>query len=174
MVKSKYLFGITFIILLITAGLVAGTSNWNLAGKTFTIAYTCTSVCGGTYPHSMTVTVHDHAGTGDFSGNGYYIPNNAYTWDVTGAVVGNAIAYTVVYTGLGQPYSVVATGEITGACEFEGTASSSSGQTFTWETTSGCAEPAGGQEIPEFPTAALPALIGVAGFLAIRRFRDQE
>lgn len=102
----------------------------------YVIEYTCTSGCSGVYPHTMNINTMNFV-TGDFWGDGFYNPTPAFTWDLTGNTTGSAITYTVVYTGLNPGYTVTATGTISGGGTFSGTASSNTGQTFTFASTSG-------------------------------------
>lgn len=116
---------------------VFAAQNWDVRG-TYTIAFTCTSGCGGTYNHFMNVTVED-MDSGAFSGTGYYINNPAYTWNVTGTVDGDNITFYVDYTGLNPTYYVNVTGTIASNGSMSGTATAP-GQTFNWATTSGYAK----------------------------------
>ena len=116
----------------ISAGAV---TDWDLTG-TYTIAFTCTSGCGGTYPHSMTVTLMD-LGSGNFSGTGYYIPGPSTTWTVTGNVSGSNLSFLIDYDG--SSYAVSAIGSIATDGTLSGTAAGP-GQTFTWQSTSGAAD----------------------------------
>lgn len=129
---------IILIVFVMAMSTVLATESWDLTG-TYTIVFTCTSGCSGDYPHTMEVNVMD-LGTGDFSGTGYYNPNNAYTWDVTGTVSGSSVSpFHILYTGLNAGYYVDLTGTINGDGSMSGTATSSSSQTFDWVTTSGAA-----------------------------------
>jgi predicted ribosomally synthesized peptide with SipW-like signal peptide len=94
------------------------------------LVFTCTSGCSGNYPHTMNVSSHD-LGTGSYSGTGNYDVNSAYTWDVTGNAAGAVIDFVLVYTGLSPGYTVSGAGSLVGS-SFQGTASSSAGQEFTW------------------------------------------
>lgn len=111
-------------------------TSWDITG-TYTIAFTCTSGCSGTYPHTMTVDVVDLF-NGTFSGYGNYNINPAYTWVVTGTVIDSAITFYIDYTGLNPSYYVNVTGTVAGDGTMSGTATAP-GQTFTWSTTSGAA-----------------------------------
>src|SRR5438128_820075 len=78
------------------AALTAGASAaWNLNGS-YTINFTCTSGCSGTYAHSMNVTSMNTT-TGDFSGTGHYNADPSITWTVTGNVSGNNFNFTIDY-----------------------------------------------------------------------------
>jgi len=111
-------------------------TQWDLTG-TYDIDYTCTSGCSGVYPHTMNVTFMD-PNSGDFSGTGFYIPNPAYTWDVTGQVSNSTVDYEVVYNGLNPGYTVSALGTIAGNGTMSGIATSP-GQDFSWLTVVGSA-----------------------------------
>jgi hypothetical protein len=136
---------------------------------TFTLDHTCTSGCSGTYSHTMNVQVQNPDGT--FSGNGNYIPNPAYTWDVDGTILGSTLNFELDYTGLNPSYNVTATGTISGTGDMSGTATSNTNQEFTWGSTSGSATclDVTATDIPEFPTAALPVGVAVLGYLFVRR-----
>lgn len=95
------------------------------------ITFTCISGCSGDYPHTMNVASMNTT-TGDFSGTGFYNPNNAYTWNVTGNTQGASIEFDIVYTGLSPGYTVEADGTMNLDGTSFGTAVSSSAQTFTW------------------------------------------
>jgi hypothetical protein len=84
--------------------------NWNVMG-TWALDF---EVGGSHYLHTMVVNTFDRS-TGDFLGTGTYNPDPvAYTWIVTGHVVGNAIDFHILYTGTGNPgYTADATGTIT-------------------------------------------------------------
>ena len=110
--------------------------NWYLDG-TYVIAYTCTSGCSGVYTHTMIIDSMD-VDTGEFSGHGYYNPNNAYTWNVTGNITDSDITFHILYTGLNPGYKVDAIGTIDSDGNLSGTATGP-GQAFTWQTTSGTA-----------------------------------
>ena len=116
----------------ISAGAV---TDWDLTG-TYTIAFTCTSGCGGTYPHSMTVTLMD-LGSGNFSGTGHYIPLPSITWTVTGNVVGSNVTFDIDYDG--SSYAVHAIGIIAPDGSMSGTATGP-GQVFTWSIGPGAAD----------------------------------
>jgi len=150
--------------LLIISGLVlsfafatsasAALPDWNLTGS-YTIAYTCVSGCGGTYNHTMTITVMN-MNNGVFSGTGFYNADHSYTWNVTGTVSGANLAFAVDYTGSNPSYAVNATGTIDSFGMLSGTAISNTGQSFTWVNTTGKADmqpvaaitsPTAGQEV---------------------------
>jgi hypothetical protein len=107
---------------------------WDLTG-TYTVVYTCTTGCAGSYPHTLNVTTMNTS-TGAFSGNGFYSYNPAYSWIVTGQVTGSNVAFTTVYNNANAGYTMHATGTISASGSFSGTATAS-GQVFSWATTSG-------------------------------------
>ena len=112
-------------------------SFWDLVGS-YIIEFFCISGCGGTYSHTMNVDSHD-TGTGEFSGDGYYNPDPGYTWDLEGTLVGNVIDALVTYTGIGAGYTVDLEGAVAADGTLSGLATSSSDQTFTWESVAGAA-----------------------------------
>lgn len=72
---------------------------------------TITFMCGaGSYSHTL-LTVSQDA-DGDFTGTGHYNPNNGYTWDVEGDIAGDAISFTIVYTGINAGYTLNGAGTI--------------------------------------------------------------
>ena len=54
------------------------------------------------------------------------------------------------------------------------TSTTSSTTTTSTTTTTPVGGGGGGAEIPEFPTVAIPAILAVGGYLAIRRLKKQE
>ncbi|HEY4493280.1 MAG TPA: hypothetical protein VJB98_01535 [Candidatus Paceibacterota bacterium] len=115
-------------------------SDWDLTG-TYTVEFTCVTNCSGMYPHSMTVSSMDVM-SGLFSGTGYYIPDPSYAWDLNGTSTDSDVTAHILYTGSNAGYYVDMIGTVAGDGTMSGTAVSGSGQTFTWETTSGAATPA--------------------------------
>ena len=101
------------------ASAVVPATTWSMLGS-----HGITFTCGGSpYPHTMVVDDEDlYAGT--FSGTGTYDPNNAYTWDVNGTITGNAIAFTIVYTGLAPGSTYNSVGTIAGDGSISGTTDS--------------------------------------------------
>ncbi len=68
-------------------------------------------VCGGgTYSHTLD-TIADN-GSGNFSGTGHYNADASYTWDITGNISGNAVTFTIVYTGTNAGYTLNGSGTI--------------------------------------------------------------
>lgn len=94
------------------------------------LTFTCTSGCGGVHPHTVTMTTPDSFG--NFTGSGYYNPNTAYTWDISGNTAGISFSAYIDYTGLNPSYFVNLTGTVDGSGNVSGTAVSSSAQTFTF------------------------------------------
>ena len=135
--KEKIFLGVIVVSFVMLAETAFATPIWDLTG-TYTIVFHCTSGCSGDWPHSMTINVMD-LGTGGFSGNGNYIPDPGYTWDVTGTVSDSSVEFSILYTGKNAGYYVDLIGTIASDGTMSGTATSSSGQTFTWETTTGAA-----------------------------------
>jgi len=85
----------------------------------------------GSYPHTMMISSFDPC-TGVFSGVGYYAVDPAYTWTVTGTESGNTVNFQIIYTGINAGYTVEAVGTLTSCTSMTGTATSSTGQSFTW------------------------------------------
>lgn len=110
---------------------------WSTCDKWYIVGdWSLRFVIGGDYDHEMTVTFQNMY-TGDFSGTGYYSPNNGYTWDIQGGskVVGNKITLKLTYTGINEGYTVDAVGTINSdGYIVNGTWSSSIGQTGTWSS----------------------------------------
>jgi hypothetical protein len=111
-------------------------ANWNPVGA-YTIDFTCTTGCGGTYSHHMDITSYHH-NNGNFSGTGYYLADNSYTWNVTGNLTGSNINFHVLYTGSNPGYTLDATGTVANTGTLSGTATGP-GQTFTWVSSTGAA-----------------------------------
>lgn len=131
------LSGILLSLLYVTT-VSAASPNWNLIGS-YKIAFTCTAGCGGTYTHTMTINVMNMT-SGAFSGTGIYDADSSYTWSVTGTVDGSSLNFAVDYTGSNPSYAVNATGTIASNGTLSGTATSNSGQSFTWVNTTGKAD----------------------------------
>lgn len=142
---KKIIFGLIASVALLSLVLVsqAGAkvervSGWDLTGS-YTIEFTCISGCSGVYPHTMNVTSMDLE-TGEFSGNGYYNPDQGFTWDVSGNLSESSLDFDIVYTGSNPGYAVEVIGSIDSDGQLSGTATSSSGQIFNWESTTGVAD----------------------------------
>jgi len=136
--KKTILLGVIAVFALMLTGTLTvecASTLWDLTGS-YTIELTCTSVCSGVYPHTMNITSMDME-TGDFYGDGYYNRVAGYTWDVSGNVSDSSLTFTITYTGNNPGYYVNATGTIALNGKLSGTASSSSNQTFDWESTTG-------------------------------------
>ena len=130
-IMLSMIFGVMF---LMSVNLVLATESWDVTG-TYTIVFSCTSVCSGDYPHTMEVDVMS-LDTGDFTATGIGI-NDLKTWTATGTVTGDAFLMNIDYDI--NSYFVDLDGTIAPGGAMSGTAISSSGQTFTWETTAGTA-----------------------------------
>ncbi|MEK7535417.1 MAG: hypothetical protein AAB590_00155 [Patescibacteria group bacterium] len=135
--KKTIVSGLVLGIFLLTPVIGFAYSDWDLTG-TYTVEFTCVTNCVGIYPHSMTIDSMDVV-TGTFSGDGYYIPNPTYTWDLSGTSTDSDLIAHILYTGTGAGYYVDLVGTIAGDGTLSGVATSSANQTFTWETTSGMA-----------------------------------
>jgi hypothetical protein len=117
-------------------GSAAPSGNWTLGG-TYTMVFTCTSGCSGSYPHSMTVTSMDTA-TGAFAGAGYAVSDPSISWTISGTITGTQVSYVTLYNGVNSGYSVVGSGTISAAGTLSGTATAP-GQAFSWSATTGVA-----------------------------------
>lgn len=94
-------------------------------------AFTCTSGCSGTYLHTLNISSMDTE-TGNFSGTGFYNPNSAYTWTISGHTEGNSFSAHIVYTGLNPGYAIDLIGTIDAGGTISGTGTSSASQSFTF------------------------------------------
>lgn len=115
----------------------AGTGVWMLAAN-----MTLTVTLGGNYPHTMyidQVTAQSTTST-SFTGHGFYNPDPAYTWTVTGSVTGANVSFDIVYTGTSAGYAFHAIGTIAANGSMSGTATDSLSQSpLTWATNAGSA-----------------------------------
>lgn len=118
--------------------------RWDLTGNYY-INFHCLTGCSGDYLHAMTVPTENTA-TGDFSGSGYYIPDNLYTWTMTGSTWGNNVDFTIVYTGTAAGATFHEVGTIDEDGNMSGTADGY-GYTFTWSSTYGSAQEAVGNGV---------------------------
>ena len=102
--------------------------QWDLSGQ-----WNLDFLIGGNhYLHTMTITSFDPA-TGDFSGTGYYNPDNGYTWTVTGNINGDHVTFTLVYTGNNAGYTLNAVGTLgSDGTLIDGTITASGSQTGTF------------------------------------------
>lgn len=116
---------------------VQETTYWNPVGA-YNVAFTCTSGCSGVYEHSMSVATFNDE-TGALTGSGNYNPDPSYTWDLTGSLTGSNVALHLLYTGSNAGYFADLTGAVALDGTMSGTATSSTGQTFTWATAEGAA-----------------------------------
>jgi hypothetical protein len=92
----------------------------------------------GHWVHDMTITSQMADGT--LSGYGGYPstgPPYTHPWTLTGKVSDNTVTFTIVYVSPAPNpgYKVYATGTIAADGSMSGTATSSSGQSFTWTAT---------------------------------------
>jgi hypothetical protein len=109
------------------------TEKWNVVGD-WTIDFL---IGGGTWTHSMSILSQD-MWTGYFSGNGYYIPNPGYTWDIQASsrVVGDTFTLDLVYTGNNPGYNLHCIADIDSSGNLvNGICTGSS--TGTWSTSAG-------------------------------------
>ena len=124
--------------LALPAGVAAAPPGWNLTG-TYTISFTCTSGCGDTYIHSMTITASDDI-TGAVTGTGSVQGFPGYDWTVTGTVSGSDVTLDIEWTSPGgmEIYNpLMLTGSIDSLGAMSGTAVDAQARTFTWTTTEG-------------------------------------
>jgi hypothetical protein len=136
---AKWLAALSILLfpLVSAVAVEALSANWNPTGA-YTIDFTCTSGCSGTYSHHMNITAY-HSNNGNFSGNGYYLADSSYTWNMTGNLTGTNINFHALYTGSNPGYTLNASGTTANNGTLSGTASDSSGQTFTWASSTGAA-----------------------------------
>jgi hypothetical protein len=136
--KNRILLGTTAIttllgLLISVTPTLAIFPMWDVTG-TWNFVYHCTGGCSGNYPHTMIITSFNPA-TGEFSGNGYYNVNPAYTWTVTGEVSGNTVDFTVVYTGLNPGYTINGIGTMSSDGTTITGSATGPGQTFSFTAT---------------------------------------
>jgi len=114
-------------------GTVSAVENWILSETTpYVLTFTCTSGCGGVYPHTLDLTLYD-VNDGSFTGVGRYNVTPTITWSVTnGNISGNNISFKVDYDA--SLYYVDVVGTIATSGAMSGTAGNLS-QTFTWTMT---------------------------------------
>lgn len=117
------------------AALASADAQWDTSGS-YTLELTCVSGCAGTYPHTLNVNSVD-LDTGAISGDGAYNPNPAISWDMTGEVDGSAMTMEIVYNNVNAGYTLNTEGTIEADGSLSGSATSSTGQVFTYESTSG-------------------------------------
>ena len=111
--------------------------TWDLKG-TYTLDFTCTQGCSGDHFHTMTI---DKTEGKSFSGTGFSNENSNITWNVVGQLVDSSLKFDIIYTASGSNYKVFSQGQIDNDGDLLGTATSSSGESFTWKTTQGKALP---------------------------------
>lgn len=111
---------------------------WNLKGSC-QISYTGVNIAPGPYIHSYNIS-SVNLNTGAFSGTGFYVPDNSYTENLTGNVTGSNLTFHALYTGTNPGYYLDATGNIGNTGILSGTATSSTGQTFTFVSSASCAK----------------------------------
>ncbi|MFC1622567.1 hypothetical protein ACFL1Y_01045 [Patescibacteria group bacterium] len=92
---------------------------WKIQGE-HSIVFTCG---GGEYNHTL---------TDGFPGSGTYDANNAYTWDMTGSIIGDVLNFTMVYTGVNAGYTLNGVGTISPDGSINGTTDGNC-QTFLME-----------------------------------------
>lgn len=66
--------------------------------------------CGGIYSHSLETVSQNPDGT--FTGTGYYLADNSYTWNISGDIEGDNITFQLVYTGTNSGYTLNGNGTI--------------------------------------------------------------
>jgi hypothetical protein len=115
-----------------------GSGVWAVNGQSSVVF----EYSGAYYPHTMSVeSIYPTSNTSyTFTGSGYFDPNQAYTWTVTGSVVGTTVTLHIVYTGAEAGYYLDATGTIQPDGSVLGTSFSDSlGRTLTWAMPAGSA-----------------------------------
>ncbi|MCA9346718.1 hypothetical protein KC960_04470 [Candidatus Saccharibacteria bacterium] len=115
---------ISFYSLSLPSLAVAQAPNWSLSAPVG-IEFTCG---GGTYSHTLDTVSQDV--DGNMTGNGHYNANGSYTWDFTGAINGDSITFTLVYTGSNSGYTLNAVGSVMPDGSVNGTTDGNC-QTFT-------------------------------------------
>lgn len=117
--------------------LAPGSDVWKIAGE-HQIVFTY----GGQYAHTMNVTSIDPLSNNSiaFSGTGFYNANSAYTWTVEGTVIGAAVEFHMLYTGIEAGYMLHANGTIAADGSVAGSSSDSWGRTLPWTMPTGSAE----------------------------------
>jgi hypothetical protein len=138
--RAALLFSLILALGLLAAGTTANAaaSQWNPVGS-YTIAFTCTAGCTGTYDHTMDITSYDST-TGNFSGVGHYNGDLTKTWNITGVLTGSSFTFHIVYTNTFAGYNFDGTGTIAPNGTLSGLAGPSTfGESFTWASTAGAA-----------------------------------
>jgi hypothetical protein len=115
----------------VPGGAVQRTPAWNPVGL-----YVINFGCASCVPHNITITTYNPY-TGIFSGYGAYALNPAFTWTVSGSLVGTHVTMHILYTGQDAGYYINLTGAVAANGTMSGSATDASGDTFTWHTVSG-------------------------------------
>ena len=102
---------------------------------TLTAPSDITFVCGGgNYTHTLDTVSNDSSGS--FTGTGHYVPDNSYTWDITGNITDTTITFTIIYTGTNAGYTLNGIGTIASDGSITGT---TDGNCQTFSMTAGSA-----------------------------------
>ncbi len=120
------------LLLLIMSSLPAWAQTERVSGTwALTAPRSLDFVCEGyTFNHMLNTVTNNTPSVGLFTGTGYYIPNQNLTWDVNGTIIGDAITFHVVYTGIGAGTVYNLTGTIAPDGSISGT-SDRNCQTFS-------------------------------------------
>lgn len=155
---KRLIIAATFLMLLAwPAAVAASPPSWNLTG-TYTVDFTCTSGCGDTYIHSMTITTSDDI-TGAVVGTGFVEGYVGYDWTVSGTVSGSDVTLDIEWVspaGMGAYNPLMLTGSIDSSGNMSGTAIDGQDRTFTWATTEGAAAPVATPTAPPTATPTAP------------------
>jgi hypothetical protein len=119
---------------------LAAPPAWNLTG-TYTVNFTCTSGCGETYLHTMTITTSNDS-TGAVTGTGSIQGLPGYDWTVTGTISGSDLVLDIEWVSPPEMLAynpLMLTGTIAASGAMSGTAVDGQARTFTWATTEGAA-----------------------------------
>jgi len=139
----KLLLAAGVLALLIWPGVASAAAppSWNLTG-TYTVDFTCTANCSGSFLHTMVITTSDDV-TGAVVGSGSVNGMPGYDWTIAGQVSGNAVTLSLTWTGPGgmEIYNpLVMTGTIDANGVISGTSVDAQERAFTWATTEGHAK----------------------------------
>ena len=111
---------------------ITASPNWNIAG-TWDLNLDFTSPALGAFPHTLNITALDLQ-TGVFSGNGFYNASPSFSWDITGTVTDDSVAYQIIYNNLSAGYTINGIGSIAPAgSTLSGTFTDSLGRSGDWD-----------------------------------------
>ncbi|WP_347986688.1 hypothetical protein [Methylomonas sp. AM2-LC] len=123
-------FSLTTIILTLISFNVSANNIWDLVG----VYQTNTFANGTIYVHDWNI-VSENLQTGDFSGNGFYVPDPSVTWNITGTVNGNSFSDLIKYNN--STYWAKEIVAINSDGSFQGTFTDSNGTIGTFNSVSG-------------------------------------